>query len=230
MNRNMALLLTVLTFTIAIPVHAGIIVNGGFESGLAGWTRADQAGSDGTFFLQTGTTSPVNNFPVPAPPEGNNAAMTDAQGPGSHLLYQDIVIPNVVPGGFVVFSLFINNTAADFITQPDLDFATPALNQQARVDILDASGAVLMNLYQTDPGDPLVSGYTSFFFNISSLLQANAGQTLRLQFAEVDNVNAFNFGVDAVDLTIGAIPEPSTWILMVTGAAAVALYRRRHLI
>jgi hypothetical protein len=66
------------------------IANGGFEAGLGGWTSADQVGSDGTFFWQIGTASPVNGDPVPAPPGGLYAAMTDAQGPGSHVLYQNI--------------------------------------------------------------------------------------------------------------------------------------------
>src|SRR5438552_10760046 len=61
----------------AIPV----ISNGGFEAGLTSWTKADQLGSEGTFFNQSGTVSPVNGDPVPAPPEGTKAAMTDAQGP-----------------------------------------------------------------------------------------------------------------------------------------------------
>ena len=47
-----------------------LISNGGFESGFSGWTRADQTGSTGTFTAQTGTTSPVNGFTVPAPPQG----------------------------------------------------------------------------------------------------------------------------------------------------------------
>ena len=38
--------------------QAASITNGGFESGLAGWTRADQLGSEGTFALQTGAVSP----------------------------------------------------------------------------------------------------------------------------------------------------------------------------
>ena len=44
----------------AIPV----ISNGGFESGLTSWTKADQLGSDGTFSSQSGTLSPVNGDPV----------------------------------------------------------------------------------------------------------------------------------------------------------------------
>src|ERR1051325_2170419 len=88
---------------------ANIVSNGGFESGFASWTRADQLGSDGTFFLQTGTSSPVNGDPVPAPPGGTTAAMSDAQGPGSHVLYQDIVIPAVVPSATLSFDVFVGN-------------------------------------------------------------------------------------------------------------------------
>src|SRR5215467_6229434 len=62
-----------------------LILNGGFESGFTSWTRVNQLGSEGAFFLQTGTLSPVNGDPVPAPPSGVFAAMTDALGPGSHV-------------------------------------------------------------------------------------------------------------------------------------------------
>ena len=65
---------------VATPsVHAiPVIAKGGFEAGLTSWTKADQLGSEGTFFSQSGTLSPVNGDPVPAPPEGTKAAMTDA--------------------------------------------------------------------------------------------------------------------------------------------------------
>ena len=72
----------------AAPTHAQVITtNGGFEAGFTGWTRADQLGSAGTFALQSGASSPVNGNPVPMPPGGVQAAMTDAQGPGSHVLF-----------------------------------------------------------------------------------------------------------------------------------------------
>ena len=202
---------------LTLSAHAGLLVNGGFESGLTGWTTADQIGSEGTFALQTGTLSPVNGLPVPPPPAGLTAAMTDAAGPGSHVLYQDIFVPSVVPAASLRFALFLQNTAPAFYLPPTphLDFATTDLNQQARVDILPASsdpfstapGDILLNLYQTMPGDPLVSGYTQVSVDVTALLQAHAGQTLRLRFAEVDNVDVFNLGVDAVDLRV--IPEPA---------------------
>ena len=98
------------------------IVNGGFESGLTGWTQLDQVGSDGSFFAQSGTASPINAFPVPAPPQGTKAAMTDAQAGGSHVLYQDFTVPFAVTSGTVSFSLYLNSGNA-FITPSTLDWA-----------------------------------------------------------------------------------------------------------
>jgi PEP-CTERM motif len=213
-----------------------IVTNCGFESGFASWTRADQLGSEGTFALQTGTASPVNGDPVPAPPGGATAAMSDAQGPGSHVLYQDIVIPAVVPSATLSFDVFVGNRANAFFTPSTLDFSTPALNQQARVDIL-AGGtdpftvAGLQNAFQTMVGDPLVSGYTHHTLDVTSLLNAHRSQTLRLRFAEVDNVFTFQLGVDNVALDIGAsqtVPEPASWVLMVTAGLALAWRQRRR--
>lgn len=240
---NSMLLLAALTGVFSTPAQAGLISNGGFESGFAGWTIADQLGSDGTFFVQTGTSSPVNGFPVPAPPEGSNAAMTDAGAGGSHVLYQDFVVPISVGSASVGFSLFVNNGAIDldtghalFFSPGNLDWAatsTPGslnLNQQARVDILSTSAdvfgvSVLQNLFQTNPGDPLVSGYDPFLIDITALLQAHPGETLRLRFAETDNVSFLNLGVDDVNLSI---PEPSSLIMSFGGLAGLVWLRRRR--
>jgi hypothetical protein len=223
--RVRALIVLALSAAAAPAARADVLItNGGFEAGLAGWTRADQLGSDGTFALQSGTTSPVNGTTVPAPPGGTRAAMTDAQGPGSHVLYQDFVVPSFAIGsGQLQFSVFVGNRATAFtVPSPaSLDFSTPALNQQARVDILRggtdpfsvSAADVLLNAYQTNTGDPLVSGYNTVNVNLAPLLAANQGSTLRLRFAEVDNVFTFQFGVDNVTLTANPVPEPSSLIL-----------------
>jgi hypothetical protein len=211
---------------VASPVYAvPVISNGGFEVGLTSWTRADQIGSEGTFFSQSGSVSPVNGNPVPPPPEGTKAAMTDAQGPGSHVLYQDFVA--TADAAALGFALFIGNRADRFATAVSLDFSTPALNQQARVDILKntadpfsvAATDVLLNLYQTKVGDPLISGYNAITTDISALLAAHAGETLRLRFAETDNLFTFQIGVDNV--RIDPTPEPASMLLL--GAALAVL-------
>jgi hypothetical protein len=212
----------------AVPV----IVNGGFEAGFVSWTRVDQLGGDGSFSVQSGTASPVNGDPVPAPPEGSNAAMTDAQGPGAHVLYQDFVV--TAGGATLSFDLFIGNRADAFYIPPapnagNLDFALTSqtgsntLNQQARVDILRASadpfsvaaGDVLVNLFRTNPGDPLVSGYNDFSFDVGLLFAAHVGETLRLRFAQTDNVNIFQMGVDNVRINV--VPEPASTLLFGVG-------------
>jgi len=215
---------------------ASFIVNGGFESGFNGWTRQDRLGSEGTFSTQFGTQSPVNMLPVPAPPAGTFAAMTDAQGPGSHVLYQDFLFNAPANEVFaqLSFSLFINNGAGAFVTPATLEFSTAALNQQARVDIITttadpfsvAAGDVLASIYQTRPGDPLVSGYNTITANLSSLLSTQRGQTLRLRFAEVDNINFFQLGVDDVSLT-SAVPEPSGVVMLGTGVLGAGLFGLR---
>ena len=230
-----------MTLFLATPAHASeLILNGGFEAGLSSWTRVDSPGSDGTFFLQTGTVSPVNADPVPAPPGGIRAAMSDAQGPGSHVLYQDFIVPLLISSATLDFALLVNNHAGMFVTPAvGLDFSTPALNQQARVDILGggtdpfsvAGADVLLNLFQTMPGNSFALAYLAQSADLTALFGAHAGETLRLRFAEVDNVFTFQLGVDNVSLTTvasEAVPEPASLLLIGTGLAALGARRLRR--
>jgi hypothetical protein len=175
---------------------------------------------------------------VPAPTNGLSAAMTDAEGPGTHVLYQDFVVPVGTLSGTLSFDVFVGNRAGAFSTPASLDFSTPALNQQARVDILRgssnafsvAAADVLATVFQTIVGSPLVTGYNTVSVNLSALLAANAGQTVRLRFAEVDNVNIFQFGVDRVSLEgSNTVPEPATLTLFGLGLLGVVHRRLRAL-
>ncbi len=159
--------------------------------------------------------------------------MTDAQGPGSHVLYQDFTVPLTLNVATLRFDLYINNHANAFFSPASLDFSLPALNQQLRVDIVTTSADpfsvgvadVLMNLYQTMPGDPLVSGYTTVTADLTALLSTHLGETLRLRFAEVDNVNFMNAGVDRVSLIV---PEPAVSIIALTGLALLGVVHARR--
>ena len=216
-------------------VHAApLIVNGGFESGFTGWTRADQVGSEGTFSIQSGTASPLLGDPVPTPPAGSNAAMTDAEGPGAHVLYQDFVA--AAGPATLSFQLFIGNRGDRFATPATLDFSIAAINQQARVDILKAgadpfslaAGDILLTLFTTPVGSDLVTGYNTVSTDISALLAANDGQTLRLRFAETDNLAPFQMGVDDVRIRgANVVPEPGSYALAGLALLGLALSRRR---
>jgi hypothetical protein len=215
---------------------AELILNGGFEGGLAGWTVTDQAGGSGSWFLQTGASSPLNGFAVAPPPEGVNAAMTDQTGPGSHALTQGFVVPAGVTSATLSFQLYINNQAGAFFTPASLDALGGFANQQFRADIVSATAGVfsvapadvLASLYQTMVGDPTLSGYALVSVDVTAVLAANAGQTLVLRFAEVDNQLFFAAGVDGVSLSVETrVPEPTTLAMLGLGLLGLAAARRR---
>jgi hypothetical protein len=64
--------------------------------------------------------------------------MTDQDNPGSHVLYQDFVVPADVANASLSFDYFINNLNGTFATPTTLDF-TGVENQQTLVDIITTS-------------------------------------------------------------------------------------------
>ena len=61
-----------------------------------------------------------------------------------------------------------------------------------------ASGDVLVNVYQSQPGDPVESGYTT----VGADAGAYVGQEVCLRVAEVDNLFFLNAGVDDVRISL----------------------------
>ena len=144
----------------------------GETGNLLGWRTYDLdalPGSNGAWGPQSGTISPLSGTTVPQP-DGTYAAMLDepnqvpyqatgnnnntlASYAGSHALYQDVTIPaNATVANFSL-SLYIDNTGqgvtgagnySDPTVTSSLDFRTPDLDQQVRVDIMNpaTSGAI----------------------------------------------------------------------------------------
>jgi hypothetical protein len=211
-----------------VSVHAlDLIVNGSFESGnLEGWTIANQDGSNGNWFTQSGELSPLSGTFVPGPPKGLFAAMTDQTGPGTHVLYQDIVIPGDVGGPptsyGLAFDYYLGNRANSFSSPDSLNFDVSP-NQQVRVDLLRsganplsvASDDVLVNVLRTLSSDPPSNVYNAINFSISvDATTLSPGQTVRLRFAQVNNQGPFQFGLDNVQFFSTAIPEPASITLV----------------
>lgn len=185
-----------------------LVTNGSFESNggipsatFTGWTVVD-AGS-GHWYVQSGTAHPKGDpYLVPAPTDGTFAAMTNQTAPGSHILYQDVTVP--AGGANLSFDLFIGNRATAFHIPNTLAHTGQGANQQFRMDIVDPAqpimdvANVLQMVYRTEPGDQLVR---SDYFTVTASLDAFAGQTIRLRFAEVDNQLNFQAGIDNVIVT-----------------------------
>ena len=228
---------TILILVIAISftfnsASAQTIVNGGFETGgFQGWTVLQQPNSGGNWSVYSGNFIPG----LPSPPVGNFAAVTEQFGPGSQVLFQDILVP-VGERALCSVIVYYNNTAGEFVIGPGLAYALDA-NQQARIDIISTDAdpftvslGVLLNIFQTLPGDPLQLGYTTLTFDLSDF----AGATVRFRAAEVDNFGEFNFAIDeltcdGVVIPTG-IPTLGEWGMMaMAGVLGIAglLYARR---
>jgi hypothetical protein len=180
------------------------VTNGNFETGnLNGWTVVNQPGSGGDWFAYSGTTSPLTSNPIAPPPQGTFAATTDQQRPGSHVLYQDIALARKAKHKLSFF-LYYNTFAPGFFTPDTLDF-TGSPNQQYRVDVLKPTADpfsvdpndVLARIFRTEVGDPTTLAPTIKTFDLTPF----AGQTVRLRFAEVDNLGVFLASTDNVKVT-----------------------------
>jgi hypothetical protein len=184
------------------------VPNGGFETGdFNNWNVANnQPGTEeGDWFVYSGTTSPLSNSEIAAPPQGTFAATTDQNGPGTHVLYRNITLVPVLEHR-LSFYLYYHNEANDFFPRNTLDFRVEP-NQQYRVDILrpkanpltDNPDDIRATLFRTRAGDPLTLEPTLLTFNLTRF----GGQTVRLRFAEVDNQDNFLASVDRVRVASG---------------------------
>ena len=192
-----------------------LITNGGFETGLAGWSVTNQAGGSGNYFASSATVAPQSGLPTVGPKSGLSYAVSDTGGPGAHALAQTFLVPGPASKVILTFDMFVNDWDGGPVVNPaGLDF-TAGSNQHARVDLLTPGAGPLTTttgLLQTfyasvDAGnDP--HAYTSYSFDITSLV--GSGGLFKLRFGEVDNGGVINQGIDnvSIDFTAAAAPVP----------------------
>lgn len=163
----------------------GLIENGDFESSdFTGWSQFN-SGSGG-IIVDDGTYDPEGPGGPVAPFEGSYGSVTFQGGPGLHVLYQDVDVPEFgMPT--LVWADNIENWAGDY--------STP--NQQWRVEVRDPSDdSVWAILRETLPGDPLQQAWTVYTADLGPW----AGTNIRIAFVEQDDQSYFNARLDAVDI------------------------------
>ena len=220
-RRILVLTISCVSSAILLP-GSQLITNGGFETGsFSGWTVVSQAGSTGNFFVLSGDTTPLSGSATVGPASGSFYAVSDQTGPSALVLLQPFTVSGPLSSVVLSFSMFANSYGEVSINAGGLDYTVAGANQHARVDILssgatpfDTGSGVLANFFLGADSGPNPHAYTNYSFDITSLV--GAGGTFQLRFAEVDNVNFFNLGVDNVSVltTVGGVPEPvSNWLL-----------------
>jgi hypothetical protein len=201
---------------------AATVVDGDFETGsLSGWTVVNDPpapAETGNWYAYSGTKLAAPFEPtVPAPPTGAFAAITSQDGPGTHVLYQDIALEPYYSHQLSLIAYYRSNIPPTSPTPNSLitggEFGPD--NQQYRIDVIKPTadiysleaGDILATVFATKTGDPAELGATSFSADLSPF----AGQTIRLRLAEADNRGNFFAGVDAV--TITSAPPPNLFSL-----------------
>lgn len=191
---------------------AATVANGDFETGsLSGW-HVYRATALGDWYAYKGTDAPIGgkqlSAPVPAPPQGTYAAITDEVNPDSLILYQDIVLR---PEYDHRLSLFAYYSSFDPIAVPTPDTLSVddgvlggQANQQYRIDVIRPSAPlesidpadILRTVFRTQPGDPKEMLPT----RLTADLSAFAGQTVRLRIAVAAHEETFNGAVDDISV------------------------------
>jgi hypothetical protein len=216
----------------ATPVNA-VLVNGEFElEDLNGWTQVNQPDGSGRWVLTPGGRAPISRVPIPRPTIGAQYVVTDQAGPGSHVLFQDIVL-EANSRHTLSFDWFAQNTAAGGLLNPGTMDYSGAPNQQFRVDLVptsfsdwfgpSASNGILANILA-----PVAQPYpVSSFSNLAFDLTPWAGSTVRVAFRAAENRFFFEAGVDNVRLSSTPIPEPGLLISLGLVSGLGVVLRRR---
>jgi hypothetical protein len=202
------------------PATAGAatVVNGDFESGnLSGWTQVNIPSGEaqsGEWIAYSAASGPPF---APAPPQGTTAALSVQSFVGTHLLYQDVTLEPYYSHQLSLVAYYRSNNT--MVTPEPNTLAAgeaeggPPENQQYRIDVMKPTAPVesvnpadiLATVFATKTDDPEEKAPTTFTADLSPF----AGQTVRLRFAEVDNLGELNAGVDAV--SIQSTPPPNTF-------------------
>ena len=182
-----------------------------FERGdFSGWhTLAFESGAWHVYANGTSPPDPDDSnqhavFDVPAPPQGDYAAVTDMRFQGARILHRKL---RVDAASTLRLTLFYESAGGAFSSPASLDYYTGIPNKQFRVELLDPdvpvtsmkAGDRLATIFRTAPGDPPVLRPRAVTFDLSPW----AGQTVRLRFAQVDNRGPLRAGVD--DIRVEAI-------------------------
>jgi hypothetical protein len=213
-NFSRAALLAIAALLVAAgSAGAAGPVEGGFENGLAAWTKT-------SFYKSTEWTTQTKadaeaDFETTLPAAiGPYVAATEYGGNDTAILAQTFTLPTASSLNLSLY-LFYESETPTAVPTPDTLFVKgaegePGGNQQVRVDVLKANAPleslspndILATLYASPPDGPEVLGPTLLSADLSQF----AGQTVTLRIANATSEGEMKVGVGAVSLTATPLP------------------------
>lgn len=213
------LILSIINVSAEEPITTELITNGNFEFGnWNGWTVNTEIGYEksGFFLSRPGMNTLISGKNTSSNFMGGRYYMvTDQNGAGRNSLTQKFTIPENTTAVTLDFQMFVNSySEPQKIINPWGLYLDAGTNQHARVDILRTDAApfdtsdtvVLRNLYIGADYGAYAHNYTSYSFDITDTVITPGEYILR--FAEVDNKNFFNMGVDNVSIKATIVETP----------------------
>jgi hypothetical protein len=200
--------LAILLFAFGSARADQLITNGGFESGLTGWTATSTG--DGNFTANSGTTTPLTfNATVGANSGSFYALSDDFSGSQTQKLTQSFTTGTFTTAT-LSFEMFVND-----IQGGDFGSSGPG----GEVSLLTSGGVLIavlngpVDTFENPMGVP--NPYIFYSDDLSGLLSANT--TYELQFTSTDSTALINVGIDDVSLVTSSatppVPEPGTFSL-----------------
>jgi len=189
------------------------IINGDFETGdFTGWTLTNSGFGFG-FQINDGTPDPSGPSGPIAPISGNFDAYSSQTGPGSNMMCEAMLVPSGITSATLSWNDRIQNRATVF-SDP---------NQEYRVEITDAGGTPIQEIFSTNPGDPLIQlGPNNRSFDVTLLLQSLEGQNIRLKITQQDDLQFFNVNIDDISLIIETGPVGGEFLSIDSTALVLA--------
>lgn len=209
---------------LASSAHAAtnLVVNGDFESGNIGFT------SDHTYVAPTaGALYPEGLYTIGSDPfavhpywvslDGSNVMIVNGEtGGASPVVWEQSI--EVGPGSYDFSAQVANVCCNSSFTGPN---APSNLLFQYSLDG-GATFTTFGNVLTAPPGD------AGSFYNLGATIASASNQTLTLRISnDVTAASGNDFAIDNIFLS--AVPEPTTWAMMIVGLglAGMSLRRRR---
>lgn len=228
MSFKAAMLAIAVSVASMTAVHAApveLVTNGGFETGsFAGWTAVSNGATSGcgSNLWVVNKTGQEGCGSISAPISGQFAAFNTFDGTANpYTLTQAITVPGSLQSATLSFL-------------DELRMSYSGLPRVFKVDFYDALGSTLLgNVFTKTAGFNENQSWTLNTFDVTSLLAAQAGNTISLRFTEnipTDYTGPANFGLDAISLQATAaatVPEPTTVALFGLGLLGFVASRRK---